>query len=528
MLLDGRALESPAIEADLCIVGTGAAGITIAREFANTSVSVVLLESGAFEADADTMQLNQGGITGLPYFPLEACRLRFFGGTTNHWGGWCMPPQAHDMEQRSWIPDTGWPFSLEHLAPFYARAHKLCELSEYNYSCQFWSSSETPVLPLDPDGLVSVTTQFSPPTRFGLKYRDDVVRPENIKVVLHANAHTIETRDAQVTRISCATLSGKRFVVSAKYFVLAMGGIENPRLLLLSRSQNEQGLGNANDLVGRYFADSFVSDGGEIIFSDTNQNVDFYQRHISRGQPVKGYLQPSKRAQEELGMTTVTYAIEPVFDPYYERASRSDGVASFNHLQGSLKNGTVPDNLGFHLGRIIGDIDDVGATAYRKLVHGDMPISHYRFSIGQDCAPNRDSRVRLGDEVDALGQRKAVLDWKIQDIDRHTFRTAQRFLAQEVGRQGLGRVRVASYGENDWPQLDSGAMRAGWHHLGTTRMHADSRLGVVDPDCRLHEAGNLFVAGSSVFPSFEGQPTLTIVALSLRLSDHLKKLLRNT
>lgn len=525
MHLDAQTIPAgTTLDTDLCIVGAGAAGITLAREFAGSTVRVCLLESGGYEGDPDTQLLYEGAIAGLPYYPLQACRLRFFGGTTNHWGGWCMPAQAHDFEERPWIPHTGWPFAKSHLDPFLERAHKLCELGPYNYDPAFWADpKKTPQLPFEKKRLATVITQFSPPTRFGQRYRDDVARPDNVTVCLNANALEIDAAETAVSRILCATTKGNRFHVRAKHYVIAAGGIETARLLLLSNRRHVRGLGNAHDLVGRYFADSFVSKAGEVRPSDPKLALGLYRQHRSKDHLIKGYLQPSPELQKELALTAVTYTLAPVFDATYEKAARSEGSNSLFYILESVKQRKLPDEFGRHVGNVISDIDQVAISTYRKLRHAEMPIEYYELYIGQDCAPNPDSRVTLGEELDAFGQRKVRLDWRLTDLDRRSFDRAQKLFAQEFGALGLGRVKLESYDAQQWPQLEHGAVAAGWHHLGTTRMHADPRRGVVDANCRIHGMANLHVASSSVFPSFEGQPTLTIVALAIRLADHLRQ-----
>jgi choline dehydrogenase-like flavoprotein len=527
MLIDARNLpDGHTIETDVCVVGAGAGGITLAREFAGSPVRVALLESGGFELDPDTQALYDGKNAGLAYYPLDACRLRYFGGTTNGWGGWCTPPQAHDFDARPWVPRSGWPFPKSHLDPFLERAQKICQLGPYNYDPAFWEDAKHPRLPFDQQRLVTVITQFSPPTRFGQVYRDEVTKADNVSVVLYANALEVESNGATIASISAGTLAGKRFRVKARHFVLAMGGIENARLLLLSNHWQKNGLGNDHDLVGRFFADSFVSKAGEVRLSDPAMSLGLYRQHLSKGYPCKAYIQPSPQLQAELKISPVTLSFVPVFEERYEKAVRSDGSNSLYYLLESFKKRTMPDDLGRHVANIIKDVDQVAIAAYKKLRYEETPIEYYELHAGQDCVPNPDSRVVLSDERDVFGQRKVRLDWRLTDLERQSFDRATNYFAREFGRVGLGRVKLDSYDGKQWPPLDHGVVSAGWHHMGTTRMHPDPKQGVVDVNCRVHSTANLYMAGSSVFPTYEGQPTFILTALAVRLADQLKQQLK--
>jgi choline dehydrogenase-like flavoprotein len=143
----------------------------------------------------------------------------------------------------------------------------------------------------------------------------------------------------------------------------------------------------------------------------------------------------------------------------------------------------------------------------------------------QEQAPNPDSRVTLGAERDALGMPRVKLDWRLTELDRRSFQAFYEVLGRELGRSGVGRVRMRDWVMEKGPSWPS-SLGGGWHHMGTTRMHADPKRGVVDANCRVHGVGNLYVAGASVYPTAGcANPTLTLVALSLRLSDHLESVL---
>jgi choline dehydrogenase-like flavoprotein len=266
MFTDARTIPAgTTLTADVCTVGAGAAGISIARELAHSPLDVCLLESGGLEYDLDTQQLYRGRSVGFPYFPLEIARLRFFGGTTNHWGGASRPLDDSDFEARDWVPHSGWPFRREALDPYYRRAHGVLELGPYAYDAGSWTTDERRPLRFEGESLRSAVLQQSPPTRLGQVYREELRRARNIRTCLNANLLEIETAPTggPVTRLRVASLERNEFYVEARAYVLATGGIENPRLLLLSRRADPAGLGNEHDLVGRFCMDHPIAAWGK-------------------------------------------------------------------------------------------------------------------------------------------------------------------------------------------------------------------------------------------------------------------------
>jgi choline dehydrogenase-like flavoprotein len=154
----------------------------------------------------------------------------------------------------------------------------------------------------------------------------------------------------------------------------------------------------------------------------------------------------------------------------------------------------------------------------------DPPPRRYFFKTAMEQAPNRESRVMLGEERDRLGCARVALCWSLTSLDRRTFDRGHEILHEELRRANVGSLETAFGPADDaWPP----GLRGARHHMGTTRMHVDPRRGVVDPQCRVHGISNLYVAGSSVFPTGgAANPTLTIVALALRLAEHVDGALR--
>ena len=490
MFLDARGVATGSeLECEVCIVGGGAAGIVIARELTGSGARVVLLESGGFRTDAPTQQLYEGDVVGHSYAPLAQARVRAFGGSTGHWQGWCRPLEDADFAARPWVPHSGWPLGARDLEPYYRRAHLLCELGPYDYRPEFWSRlTGAAPLPLDKSRVESVVYQLSPPTQFGVVYRDDIRMAANVHALLHANAVRIVRRDGRaIDRVDVATLTGRRFAVRAKHFVVATGGIENARLLLTSN------VGNDNDLVGRYFAEHPHASAALLALPKRLPAKSFYSFLDTRRGRVRGAWATSRSLERERGILRLAATLDRVADdPFVPRSAENDRASALGE-----------------------DVGEVARTLDRSGAH-----ELFALFVRMEQAPNPESRVLLGDATDALGMPKVRLDWRLTDLDRRSLREALAAFAAAVGAARLGRLYARPSVESDfWPNVFGGM-----HHIGTTRMHADPRLGVVDPDCRVHGLGNLYVAGSSVFPTGGyANPTLTIVALSLRLADHLRR-----
>ncbi len=520
--------EGQLLECDICISGAGAAGITLAVELSKQKFNVVMLESGGFEFDEEVQSLYQAQVNGTIYNDPEASRLRFFGGTTNHWAGNCGPLDSIDFERRDWLPYSGWPFSRADLDPYYERAQTYCQLWSFNYDSSHWQSvrGKSP-LPLDPKKVITGITQKSPPTRFGEIYRYDLETSKNVFVYLYTNLIDINlsTDGNQVDTILAGGLDGKRFSVKAKKFVLALGGLENARMLLNCDKVHRTGIGNQYDLVGRYFMDHPVVSAATFLLADPSVDLSFYRQE--QEWPPKpgvtnifpyGYLSLSDAMLREHGLTNVRAPLIPISHYRY-----SKGIESMHEVEAAIKAGNIPDNLGTHIANIVRDIDmvieGVSRTTFNTKLFSYADDNDFLFSdVMIEQRPEPSNRVSLLPERDRLGLRKAVIDWRLGDDDKDNLWRVIRLIATEFGRAGLGRVK-----QENSSRLFSELLSLGDHHMGTTRAHNDPHHGVVDANLKIHGVANLYIAGSSVFPTGgHVPPTLTIVALAIRLAEHLR------
>jgi choline dehydrogenase-like flavoprotein len=505
MFVDGRSIEDGSVlTTDIAIIGAGAAGITIARELADSKIDVTLIESGGLDFEPDTQALYDGQSVGMSY-PLDSSRLRYFGGSTNHWGGWCRPFDALDFEQRDWVENSGWPITRDDLDPFYRRAIEVCQIPSFNFDDPEGWSEGGRYEPLDLPGNDVLTRFFlySPPTRFGQVYRNAISKASNIRTLLHSNVLEIVPDETAKTvkQLNLGTLSGKRFSVSPKICILATGGVENARLLLLSNSMEKAGLGNAHGVVGRYFMEHpHVDRPVEMLFTNPDAVADYY------------------RTYTKINGTNLRAVF--MFSADYQRRSRRVGTVMTFYESKEIRTDVESEEKDPDVNRSIepGLLNLIRSTT-------STPATSPRLGrrYGSGCAteqiPNPLSRITLSNERDVLGQNRASVEWRLSGEDRANLRRNMETLARTIGNWGKGRVRIL------FPDRDSWEEAEGWgnHHMGTTRMANDPRRGVVNADCRVHGIANLYVAGSSVFTtSSTVNPTLTIVALALRLADHVQ------
>jgi len=526
MLIDFRSDDAPLQYegADVCIVGAGAAGLTLARRLVAEGRQVLLLESGGIDYAADTANLNDGENVGYPYYDLEDARLRFFGGTTAIWGGRCAELDAIDFEKRDWLPWSGWPFGKETLAPWYAQARAELQL---------------PTPPIVGDDAVQVGFdrrvaelvywQFDDRAdRFGYAANQDLIHHPRLRVLLHATVTDLQLDRsiAALDYLRIAALNGRQGEVRARTYVLAAGGLENPRLLLNSRSQMRTGVGNAHDLVGRFFMEHPHARGGRLHTNHPWQTLRLFRasNHDS-SQRYAATLRASDALQRDQHILNSSLTPRVRAHPHGELALGTRIYAKLKHSIAPTRNGRVLWRASKRFNAWV----KRGLDPLRPWLLTRLDRRGLYLSVRAEQAPNPDSRVRLGDTYDALGQRRLALDWRLSEIDKRTVRTLATSLDQSLRARHAGRVDPAAWLDVDgqpWeidPLIGAHPI-GGYHHIGTTRMHDDPRKGVVDADSRVHGIGNLYIAGSSVFPtSGWANPTLTIVALSLRLADHLHR-----
>ncbi len=525
MISDLRSGSTPAeLTGDVCVVGTGPAGITLALELSKKGRSVVLLEGGGASYEADSQSLYRGSVIGHDNIDVANSRLRQFGGTSGHWTGMCAPLDPLDFEPRTDVAHHGWPITREDLNPFYARAQSYLDLGPFKYDFADWQAMlPGKALPLDPAKVFTDIYQQSPPTRFAEKFDQAIKTDPRIDCWLHANLTDIVLKDGSdaVERVVVSTLDGRRTSVKAKTFVVACGGIENARILLNCRSQRPAGIGNQNDLVGRYYTDHMTIETSTILF---NEGVDtaIYPEEIDvEGARLAIGLKVNPDLVKQLHLNNNSAFLVAQYDKnVYNDDFRNYGWIGFTTMVKTFSRGHLPDRLAEHYCDVIDDFGAVATGVYRHAVRKIAPPSRAAaFKLRQDAeqSPNPDSRVTLIADKDPLGFNRVALDWRVTSEDLLKLRRTHEVIGAAIGAAGLGRMQL---GISETPDLEMAF--SAYHHMGTTRMHADPKQGVVDADCRVHSVSNLYMAGSSTFTTGGcANPTLTVTTLAIRLADHL-------
>jgi choline dehydrogenase-like flavoprotein len=534
MLLDGRNIPNNGMnETDVCIIGGGAAGITLAREFAGARFKVSLFESGGYRFNHRTQLLYRAVNCGQTYYDIEFTKQRYFGGATNKWYGRCRPLDAIDFETRPWVKHSGWPFGKKELDPFYFRAHDVCQLRSANYDPSFWETDEKKQLALNGTPIESKIFQFSPPTRFASEYVNIFKTAPNIQLFLNSNAVSIalNPEGGRVTHVNFATLAGNKFQVKARLFILAASALEIARLLLVSNDVHSGGIGNQHDLVGRFFMEHPHIFDAILTTALPDKMARFYK--------ILDYDIKSENlgTVAALGLTENTIRLEKMLnasaffirrkgyksdDRYFSKAgvTLTKVMDTFNHT-------CAPGIQFFRYAKdTIKDIKAVSGIVKQWLNGLVKPITCMTIRTQLETAPNPDSRVTLSQKKDRLGMNKLRLDWQLTDLDLESYRKFNQILCKGLRMAGIG-VRPFKHDldEYGWPV----SMVAGKHHMGTTRMHQDPKKGVLNADCKVHGVANLYVAGSSIFPtSGQANPMLTLVALAIRLADHVKQAMSDT
>lgn len=527
MFHDAREMEDGSeVRADLCIVGAGPAGIAIAREFIDSPLRLALLVGGGIGADRRSQKLYSGDNIGTDNYSPYSSRARGFGGSSARWGGMSRPFERLDFEKRPCVSHSGWPLSAEDLSPFYERAHEVCHLGPYDYSSSRWASLERASLPLDRSKVDLRIYQFAHPLDFGKIYGDELASARNIDIYFHAHATQLEVdADARrMTGVRANASDGRALRFVADRFVLACGGLENPRLLLASNEVVSAGLGNTNDLVGRFFIDHPYFYNGWFEASSSAPNhalhvIEDYDRMGSDRLAVAAFALPEDTLErEQLNGAVLYFILRPRYTTLADYVGR--GRRSLNKLRDGLVGYDELTHAGRRIREVVGGLGGVGRSLAHQAAHLARPQTRLALRSTLEATPNPRSRVTLGRKRDSFGMPRIELDWRINPGDRRGLDRLLEAVQLELAGIGAGRL-VLDHAEDDagWPLSMSG----GLHHMGTTRMHQDPKHGVVDADCRVHDLPNLYVAGSSVFPTGGvANPTLTIVALALRLADHLK------
>lgn len=487
--------EQTNLRGQIVVVGSGIAGAEVATYLARHGQEVILLESGRKQFDRSIQALNDLIFLGKPhrkldpnayyhrYLPPElrgVSRVRQFGGTSNVWTGKWKYLQPSDFDGRTWVNNSGWPIDFEDILEHYRSAAK-----DYGFG-DLEAEAMRPEIREFRDKIAAYGLKMSSfyweqtPTRTAIRFGDEMQRSQNLRVVLGATATELrlDASRQRVTEVVCRSLENKEIVVKGETIILATGALETARILLASDRQIPNGIGNTYDLVGRFYTDHPKHHTGSLKPGHLTRQYAHELQYAPKPRFCVCFALDDATQQEEKLLEHVLY-LKPIYEKTMDKLWRT--LRGFPACQ---------DGNGF--------------------------VANYRVKFVTEQVPHKASRVKLGKELDALGQRKLELDWCFTEQDRRSIARTVELLSDRFAAVGLG---TFDFGDKP-PHLDN--MTDAAHQMGTTRMASNPQEGVVDINCRVFGTDNLYVASSAVFPTGPSySPTFTILALARRLGQHL-------
>jgi len=480
MIVDFGQLPSLALPPVL-IIGSGPAALTLVSALDNRGIRSLMLEAGGDGYSQEAQNLYAGRVVGDPYFDLDLSRLMQFGGSGNHWGGRVRSLDAHDFLDREGIPHMGWPISKADLDPYQGGVDAILGVVP---------NSEAEVSP----DMLEVQFGFSEVLHFGDRFRPLVERSDQRHLALHCRVTHLESAPERSARVHVRhTLSNATLSLEPRIVVLATGGIENSRVLLWSNEMSADPVVRESAPLGRYWMEHPHGHGADVRANDYDPRLPYEDTRV--------YMSPSFDALARYGTLNAALLFAPALfdeaDSSFERRAKDLSC----RIQESSE----------RLDRYL----NVPGTCTRPVL------------IGTEQAPDPENRVALSTtDVDAHGIPRTVLHWRKSELDRRTIKTALELFGRFLISSRAGILRVSDWVRNGTDNLENG-QPGGQHHMGGTRMGTDPHTSVVDRNLRVHGMSNLYVAGSSVFPTGgHANPTYAIMQLSLRLADHLSSELR--
>lgn len=551
MNLDARSLPNGSIlEADVCIIGGGPVGITLARELSAGGRDVLLVESGGESPSAEAEALNEGGQSSEQYAPLSLYRRRILGGSSSIWGGRLVPYDPIDFEARSWAQEASWPIDYAAVKPYFAPATTYCEGGAAEFDSTEAAPGAAPFIQGFDDVELKTTSfeRFSAPTDFGKKYGPELSRAANVRVLTFATCSRLEGEDGgRVTLAVLNTLNGNRLSVTANTYIVACGGIETFRLLAASREAHPDRFGGADGPLGRYFMSHIEGNFPRLTLLDPARRIEWGFLMSRDGMYGRRRMTLSAEAQRQRRLLNFIARLHhpSAADPGHGSAvlsamflAKSFILAEYRRKISMVERTaaqSMPTGLPFWMAHLrnltLGAPGLAGFMAdwtrrrylsYRRIPYVVLPSKSgkYPLDFNAEQLPNRLSRVYQTDTLDRFGVPTAGVDWRMTDQDVDSIAGNLRAMQQILARDQVARLDFA---DDLHAQIRAEATPIGGHHIGTARMSDTARTGIVDGDLKAHGIANLYVAGTAVLPtSSHANPTLTALALALRLADHIR------
>jgi len=469
---DIAAYRSAGFSPQVCIIGSGPAGISLALKLEQKSIPCLILEAGDYSFNPIVQEAYQGEVIGDPYFALAGARLRYFGGSSGHWAGMCRGFDDVDFEPRPGLKHSGWPIRKKDLDPYRQETESILEIEAFK-----------PDEPMNAD-LRKVFFQYSKPVRFGDKYRKHIQESKTIVLLFNSPLVDINPVNGRIDHVKVNTRDGTPAEIKAPMYCLCTGGIENSRLLLWTNELHNGGVVPHAQTLGKYWMEHPIYGAGEAVLSNP-----FGMRSNEHDQMT--HIAPSREFLHKTGCGNF-------------------GLRMFSggNFKALIKTGLciAPE----YFTKLAQKVDhNVACAVVFRMCWEQIPVST--------------NRIELDKEKDATGVARPILYWKKQPEDRRTAELAVQTLGAYLAKEDRGRVRAVEWLAQglDYPEDDE---KAGFHHMGGTRMAAEPSQGIVDKDCKVFGVENLYVGGSSVFTTGGfTNPTYPIVQLALRLGDHLEQ-----
>tara|TARA_Y100000389_G_scaffold174570_1_gene184638 strand:+ start:3423 stop:5060 length:1638 start_codon:yes stop_codon:yes gene_type:complete len=529
-------------EGDLCLIGSGPATLSILHSLKKTNLKIIIIPGGEFNFNKKNQNFYRGIIDKKSYHePLTENRFREFGGTGNYWGGRCVPLDEIDLQRRKWIKNSGWPIKFREIVKYYKKASKFLDINPYNHTTNFnTQKSQKIIKELDDTYLTSNKLEsWSPILNFRNKFKDTIKR-ENIKLLNNSHVLKINTSKQKVIDLDCISLK-KKFKVKCKNYVLGCGGIENPRILLNSKNKfHPRGIGNSNDLVGRFYMAHHA--GIFLNFDPFNRKDVFYNYFKDKNgiyQRNRWWLNTKFQKEKKIGNSIFFLSYTKNSKDMGSQQTLFDALILFKQINSNKRNifkfktiiKLIKVLLNFY------NIKYIIKFTYLRLQRNRIPsilpdLSTKYFGIYHQVeqTPCYDSRLTLSKKRDIFKLPLIKLSLKFNSMDTKTILKSHKYLIKKIKEFKIGSFQkkntkqlLLKHYKNQIKSFNSMA-----HHMGTTRMGSSKKNGVVDKNCKVFGTANLFIVGSSVFPTGgHANPTFTIIALSLRLGNLIKKIKKN-
>ena len=513
MLIDLKKINEPLkLQCDLCIVGTGAAGLSLATALSNTPLNILLLEAGGLKDEAQTQALYDVEISGLPHPGATEGRFRTHGGSTTRWGGQTLPLMPIDFEKREWVPYSGWPITDDELKPYYQRATQFLLVDQKNFDSDLLIHLDATPPAFNTSELYYHFSKWSPTPNVRENHFANIKASSHCTLLLHANVTKIICNEnkTHVQQIEARSLTGQHATIIAKNVVLCTGGIETARLLLVNH------IGNDHDLVGRFFQDHPSAFIGWLNTTNPKQVQKLFSQFHKQRLKYSVRCTAAQAWQREKRVLNISSGIHFIEEnPIYQntkeiyqdlRDLRFSG-ATLRKIRQSIR----------HPFKIASPI-----TQYLLKGRSYVPDARFQIGVTTEQEPNPNSRITLSERRDALGMPLSNLNWQLTALTHYSIQQFAINLCDAFHHANIGEIILEPW-VLDNANASQESITDQFHHIGTARMHDSPSHGVVDRDCRVHGFDNLYIGSSAVFPtSGHSNPTFTIIALCMRLADKLR------